>query len=67
MIPKVSRCTVDILSQILSGKTIDVGKQCGLCINLILVHPVLKHSTILHTETINLVTIPNYHIVALSS
>jgi hypothetical protein len=27
MIPKVSRCTVDILSQILSDKTQDVGKQ----------------------------------------
>jgi hypothetical protein len=32
MIPEVSRCTVDILSQILYYKTKDVGKKCGLFI-----------------------------------
>jgi hypothetical protein len=30
MILKRSRCIVDMVSQILSDKTEDVGKQCGL-------------------------------------
>ena len=30
MVPNLSRCTVDILGQIMSDKTIDVGKEYGL-------------------------------------
>jgi hypothetical protein len=30
MVPKIPRCTVDILNDILPAKTEDVGKHCGL-------------------------------------
>jgi len=32
MIPESTRCTVDMLSQILNDKTIDVGKKCEILI-----------------------------------
>jgi hypothetical protein len=33
MVPKRSRCTVDMLNDIFSDKTIDVGKQCSIAIS----------------------------------
>ena len=33
MIPKISRCTVDMLNQNLYDKNIDFGKKSTLCIN----------------------------------